>query len=477
MQLKMFVSLLPAFVVLLFAVSELPLKAEAVFLKDGSIVDGTIESDSAAAVTVRLSDKKRKQILRKDIMRILYTELKMSKIYIQKRDGEGLVAYMVDEDRVSYTFRKELYNPAEFVLNRSDVLFISEKNPSGLKVDGEIETDRVSLKWLPPYDDVKKYNIYMTKNKSGKYEVIDSTKDKTITLKNLTSNTTYYILVTSVDISDYESSPSNELKITTKNISPDKPEITSYGDINADERKIIWKASNDPDGKVEKYKIYGTKDDKREMIAEIKKPEYILKKALEYKRVEITAVDNNGSESDSSDVKLLKNTVIGFYPGVIIPLGKLGEMYNIGYGGMLTLSEKNLYFRNFEAGVSAGFYYAEEKNLLKDGKSNYDTFMMAPLLINAAYRFEFWDNYSVTPSFSFGFTYINMKYINLNTMTYAPEENTDDIIDPTIKCGLGLGYSITETISVSLTGEYGMFVEESGPISFVIAGLGIEYRF
>jgi hypothetical protein len=104
MQLKMYVSLLTAFVVLLFAVSELPLKAEAVFLKDGSIVDGIIESDSAEAVTVRLSDKKRKQILRKDIIRILYTELKMSKIYIQKRDGEGLVAYMVDEDSELYPF-------------------------------------------------------------------------------------------------------------------------------------------------------------------------------------------------------------------------------------------------------------------------------------------------------------------------------------------------------------------------------------
>jgi hypothetical protein len=152
-------------------------------------------------------------------------------------------------------------------------------------------------------------------------------------------------------------------------------------------------------------------------------------------------------------------------------------MYNTGFGVMLTLSERNLFFENFEAGISAGFYYAEGKNLIKKGKSNYDTFMMAPLLINTSYRFEFWDNYSVTPSFSIGFTYINMKHISLSTVTYAPQENTDNTIDPTVKFGLGFGYSITETISVSIAGEYGMFTEESGPIPFAIAGLGIEYRF
>jgi len=101
---------------------------------------------------------------------------------------------------------------------------------------------------------------------------------------------------------------------------------------------------------------------------------------------------------------------------------------------------------------------------------------MAPLLINAGYRFEFWDDFSITPSLSMGFTYIRMQYMTLSPL-YEKIEKTDNIIDPTVKCGLGIGYSITDSISVSLTGEYGMFIETGGTIPFVTAGIGIEYRF
>ena len=40
------------------SVPEIPLLAEAVFLKDGSIIDGTIISDGASSVTLRLPEKK-----------------------------------------------------------------------------------------------------------------------------------------------------------------------------------------------------------------------------------------------------------------------------------------------------------------------------------------------------------------------------------------------------------------------------------
>ena len=106
MHIKFITSALLWAAIILFNI--IPLSAESIFLKDGSIIDGTIISDGASSVMVRLADRKTKQIPRSEIMRILYTELKMGKIYIQKRDGKGIVAYMVDEDRESYTFRMEL---------------------------------------------------------------------------------------------------------------------------------------------------------------------------------------------------------------------------------------------------------------------------------------------------------------------------------------------------------------------------------
>ena len=123
---------------MLFAASVMPLHAEFIFLKDGSIIDGQIIKDAPASITVRDKEKKVKTIPRNNIMRILYTELKMGKVYIQKRDGESIVAFIVDEDRNTYTIRTNRYKPLEIILKRIDILFIAEKNPSGLKVDGDL---------------------------------------------------------------------------------------------------------------------------------------------------------------------------------------------------------------------------------------------------------------------------------------------------------------------------------------------------
>jgi len=408
-------------------------------------------------------------------MRILYTKLKLGKIYIQKRDGEGLVAFMVDEDQESYTFRKDLYKPAEFVLNRSDVLFISEKNPSGLKVDGEIGTDRVSLVWLPPYDDVKKYNIYMTKNKNGKYEVIDSVRGKSVTLKNLTSNTTYFFVVTSVDRDDYESSPSNELKITTKNILPEKPDGIKFEDTGSGSKKITWEASSDPDGKVEKYRIYGVVDGKRELISEVKKTEYVLKKASSYDDIEIAAVDDRDGES--ADMKIRKYAFIGFHPGVIFPLGKFGEMYGPGYGGEISLTGRNLLFENFEGGISLGFYSLQGKDLLDKKNKDYDRMMFAPAYLTAGYNLGLSYRFSIKPVLSFGGAYIDMKYYDRNKVV----ENEDDQhlrkFEAAFKAGLTAEYRLTDTLSFSAGCEYGAVVEKSGLLSFIVGNACIAYYF
>jgi len=106
--------------IIIFIILIIPalLHAEYVFLKDGSIVKCKIENETAASITVRLADGKQRVINPKDVMRILFTELYMGKIFINKTDGTIIEAYMVDEDQTTYTFRKDLYKPQEFVLKR-----------------------------------------------------------------------------------------------------------------------------------------------------------------------------------------------------------------------------------------------------------------------------------------------------------------------------------------------------------------------
>ncbi len=461
--------------VILAALSQLPLQAEFVFLKDGSILEGTIVTDAADTLTLRVKDEKIKKIPRDNIMRLLYTRLKMGKIYIQRRDGKGVVAFIVDEDQESYTFRKELYSPEEFIINRSEVLFLAEKNPSGLQVDGSAGTDRVSLKWLPPYGEVKKYNLYLKKNDKDKYELIDSTWSKSITLKNLTSNTNYFLIVTSIDSEGYESTPSNELKIKTANIPPAEPEITSSGDIKSDERNIIWNGSIDTDGKVEKYRIYGTQDHNRTIIAEIMKTEYFLRNALSYTKVEIAAVDDKGDESVTAEVNLLPETTFEIQPGLIIPLGKFKNMFNPGYGGMLSFSENNLFFKNFTGGVALGFYYMKGNDLMTEKDKDYHNFILVPLYLTSGYNYGIGESLKIKPLLSFGSAYMDVKYKDASSPA-KPNKHLQ-IISPAFKAGIAAKYSLTEYISFSAGCEYGAIIQNNGVLNSIYVNAGIGYSF
>lgn len=100
--------LIPALVILAAAIQ---LHAESVFINDGSIIQGSIVSDTTDTITIYTTQKKTIEIQRSRIMRILYTELYMGKIFVNLIDGSVLQVYMVDENRDTFTFRKDLYKP------------------------------------------------------------------------------------------------------------------------------------------------------------------------------------------------------------------------------------------------------------------------------------------------------------------------------------------------------------------------------
>ena len=451
---------------LLFAVLiESPLAAEAVFLKDGSIVEGSIISDGAGSVTVRTVEKKNKQIPRSDIMRILYTELKLGKIYVQKRDGKGIVAHLVDEDRESYTFRKELFSPEEFTLKRNDVLFMAEKNPSGLQPVGEIETDRISLKWLPPYDPVKKYKLFIKNKQSDKYAPADTTGGTSATIKNLSSNTEYFMIVTAIDSAGNESEPSNELKFKTKNLPPDKPQGIIRESDNG-RSSLRWDESKDNDGKVKGYNIYNTDDKGKRKIATVKRPEYTVPDNVSVYKIEITAEDDLGSESEKVRVLMPLQLVVSAAPSALVITGDLGEMFDPGYGGMLNIGLRNFMFQNFEAGLSGGYYTFKGKE-----EKNTDSMFMIPLTVYAGYHLGIGSWFSFFPFVKIGESYSMVKYTGLSGET----EKT--IIDPVAAVGLTLTAG-GERFTFSVGADYGFLYESAGmkPFyeGFVSCGLKFE---
>ena len=90
--------LLDSILLCLFFIAAMPLSvnAENVFLKDGSILaDVKMVSESADSVTVTMSKKSKKKILRKDILRVNNIELNSRKSFIFKRKNTSRERVMI----------------------------------------------------------------------------------------------------------------------------------------------------------------------------------------------------------------------------------------------------------------------------------------------------------------------------------------------------------------------------------------------
>jgi hypothetical protein len=60
-------------------------------------------------------------------MRIQYNNSYKDKKVIRRLDGAKIEGYIMEEDSVSYTYRKELYSPAEEKIYKSDLKSIGRK--------------------------------------------------------------------------------------------------------------------------------------------------------------------------------------------------------------------------------------------------------------------------------------------------------------------------------------------------------------
>jgi len=394
-------------------------------------------------------------------------------VEVQQKDGKVFNAYLITEDKDGYTFRNDLERPEDFNVKRSDVQYITGQYPSALR--GTAGTGSIELKWFAPYETASEYNIY-TKRKGEEYQTALTSGSNFFTLKGLGSNTEYTVKVTAIGKDKTESKPSNELKIVTKNILPDQPVISSTVKPVDNELSIIWNAAADPDGKIEKYRIYGTKEDKRVLVADSRKTEYTLKDSDSYNKIELVSVDDKGDESLPVRVSFSENdTVLGFYPGVIYPIGKFGDMAEMGYGGMFAYTKTNMFFRGSIVGGEAGFYYLSGKDIAFDEQVDYSSHLIFPLLARFGYSYEVLKDFSIILSVSPGFAWVRADYIDKYRL--AENDKTSDFFDIFVKAGLSLEYRFNESLSVSAKGEYGALFEIREPLQFAIVSLGAEYRF
>lgn len=453
------------------------LHAEYIFLKDGSIIQGQILSENTSEITILKTDKKTVTVKRSDTMRVLYTEIYLGKIFIQLTNGKNIGCYMVDEDRETYTFRMELYSPEEFKYKREQVLFIARGNPTGL--EGTADTTTADLKWFPPYQPAKNYRVYIKAQNEKEYRFADETSSKEIKLKGLSSNTKYTVRVTAVDSTGDESLPSNEFIFTTKNIPPPAPVISKIEKLASGDFKISWKEAADSDGKTTGYRIFKTIDGVDSLLTEVKKTEYVLKKNEQYDAIYVAAFDDLKTESEYTRVyfDFPPVTGIGICPVFLLPLGKLGDLADFGFGATVKYEMSNYFLRQLELGAETSFIYLPGKSGYLENESKSNGIMLIPVLFNAGYAFHPVKQLAVTPCASFGATCVFYDY-NYYDIPSSSEKNVSDVeFDLSAGMGLNLRYEITESIYAAAAAGYRIFFEDSGSFSYCTISIGAGMRF
>jgi hypothetical protein len=116
--------------VLVFAAAALlplPIMAESVFLKDGSIIDGTVESENDNQVVLKLANDTKKEISRSNILRVAYSDEHKTKMFIYKKDNTIVEGYIVDVNRDKYTLRMNLTSNDEIQIPKKLVTAVSER--------------------------------------------------------------------------------------------------------------------------------------------------------------------------------------------------------------------------------------------------------------------------------------------------------------------------------------------------------------
>jgi len=164
-------------------------------------------------------------------------------------------------------------------------------------------------------------------------------------------------------------------------------------------------------------------------------------------------------------------TTIDIAPGVIIPNGKFGEMAEPGFGGMISINRQFLP-KGFEAGIGTGLFHLSGKDLTGDGRAEYHSFDVVPMFLNTGLSIRFGSRFSIIPSLSLGVSYISIDYMDSG----EDEDENESTFDPTAMGGLGMRFRVNHLLSLSLTGKYGVFMEEDSNMPFATGLFLVEFR-
>lgn len=266
----------------------------------------------------------------------------MGRQVVRLASGENISAYLVDEDKESYTFRKDIRKPEEFRVMRDDVIFIARMHPASLS--GLSGKNRLYLNWNNPYLMPKFYQIYTKGPNQDSFLPAGKSSINEFTLTGILSGEQYEIYVTAVYDDGYESPPGNILKIQNNETDILPPEDVKCRRINTRDSysaEISWRAPSGGE-RPASYAIYRKKGGTYTRIGDTRGTSFTVNNLARNERhvFVVRSVSGKGQISYNSDICGTDSLMLYFRAGYASPLlletgdKELNRFYSGDYGLM-----------------------------------------------------------------------------------------------------------------------------------------------
>ena len=462
-------------VVLIILLSQQHLSAEVVFLKNGNIIKCKIDKDTYKYLYITTKDGKKKKIVRKNVLRIYYRDLYLGKVFIKKRNGKGLEAYLINENMTSYTFRWKINSTNEFTIKRADIIFIVRSEPSALRA--RYEKNTITLSWSSPYNKIAWYNIYYKTKGEKNYNLIAKSKQTTHTLKNLLKKLEYNIIVKAVNFDGAESNPSNMITVSHSYTMPVPPKgiqcKTEFYNNSKNARALLsWQASKEKDLT---YRIFRITDHGHVVAGETKNSSYTISNLTPevIHRFVIRGINKQDHESkDSSTVFTRTRPSFSITANAfgLIPLDFMNDMYAMGTGMLTSFHVNHLVFNNTLLGIDLGATYLFSK------EDMFQYALIAPFFITEGYTISLSRLSGITLKISQGICFKQVVYdkeYNLQDKSKA-EFKAYRSISPAFMGTVQYNYMINQTMNFQAGAGY-MTIIERKLLHFLQLQIGVQF--
>jgi hypothetical protein len=448
--------------------------AEYVFRKDGGIIKGSIIADDIGSISVKNDSGTIERIPRNEIMRIIYTELYLGKVYVRLTTGEMVEGYQVDEDRDDFFFRKDITKPDEFKIPRKKVMFIARTNPTDLA--GKASTENILLTWSPPFKPAKFYRIYMrdVKGEEDTYRLLEETDDLSCEIKNLKKSWIYEIYATAISDTGEESLPSEKVVVNTL---PDSPENFLLEEKYSGDGKTVtltltWKDVTDPESRVKSYTIYETEGKERIKKGSSQGKEFVIKDFTAEGRHWFSVVAVNDLFTESEEIKAVYDAGYKVYirsaAAYLYPMGIIPDLASSGYGVLL---DAGVSAKRYSIGVETGYY-------IFNCEEDIESMSIIPALIEMNYTLPLFYNFSLRGIIKCGAGYSMIEYIVHDTadplISSITKESSFDLMT---SAGISLKYDISDRFTVCGGAEYSVIFEGSGRMEFAALSISAGIIF